>query len=92
MKYKIEISGGLLGLKTNLEGKLTAKDSALQKALLADKRVLNLNPNASAGFQYIFTIEKGRKRTQEHLFDDTTLSGSFKELLEVAEVEAKVYQ
>jgi len=92
MKYKVEITGGLLGMKTTLEGELTAKNNNLRKALLAEKQLLNLNPDRDVRYQYIFTIEKGRKKTQEYFFDDTTISGSFKELLSIAEVEAKVYQ
>ncbi len=92
MKYKIEISGGLLGLKTTLQGELTNKNSLLQNAFKSEKRLLNLNPNRSVGYTYMFSIEKGNKNTQEYFFDDTTLNDSFKELLEIAEVEAKVYQ
>ena len=92
MKYKVEISGGLLGMKTTLEGALNANDSRLQKALLAEKRLLNLDPTRSVGYKYTFTIEKGRNKMQEYLFDETTITGCFKELLSVAEVEAKVYQ
>jgi len=92
MKYKIEISGGLLGLKTTLQGELTNKNSLLQNAFQSEKRLLNLNPNRSVGYTYIFSIEKGYKKTQEYFFDDTTLNDNFKELLEIAELEAKVYQ
>jgi hypothetical protein len=92
MKYKVEISGGLLGMKSTLEGELTAKNSILKKALLAEKRLIDLNPNNGSGYKYTFTIEKGRNMTQEYYFDETTIKGSFKELLSVAEVDAKVYQ
>ncbi len=92
MNYKVEISGGLLGIKTILEGQLTTKDSLIQKALLTEKILLNLNPNNGLGCKYTFTIEKGRKNMQEYFFDETTLKGSFKELLTVAEVEAEIYQ
>ena len=92
MKYKIEISGGLLGLKTILQGELTKKNSLLQSAFQSEKRLLNLNPNRSVGYTYLFSIEKENKKTQEYFFDDTTLNDNFKELLEIAELEAKVYQ
>ena len=92
MKYKIEISGGLLGLKTTFQGELTIKNRLLQNAFQSEKRLLNLNPNRSAGYTYTFTIDKGNKKTQEYFFDDTTLNDNFKELLEIAEAEAKVYQ
>ena len=92
MKYKIEISGGLLGLKTILQGELTNKNSLLQSAFQSEKRLLNLNPNRSVGYTYMFSIEKENKKTQEYFFDDTTLNDNFKELLEIAELEAKVYQ
>lgn len=92
MKYKVEISGGLLGMKTILEGMLTNENSFLKKALLAEKSLLNLNPNAITNYTYTFSIEKGKKKMQEYLFDDTTLKGNFKELLEIAEVESKVFQ
>jgi len=92
MKYKIEITGGLLGMKTILEGTLTDENSSLIKELIGEKKLLNLNPNSSTGYKYTFILEFGRKKTQEHLFDDTTLTVSFKELLEIAQVEAKVYQ
>lgn len=92
MKYKIEISGGLLGLKTTLQGELTNKNSVLQNAFQSEKRLLNLNPNRSLGYTYMFSIETENKKTQEYFFDDTTLNDNFKELLEIAELEAKVYQ
>jgi len=60
--------------------------------LLKEKNRLKLNPYSSAGYKYLFSIEKGRRKTNEYLFDDLTLNGPFRELLEVAELEAKVYQ
>ncbi len=92
MKYKIEISGGLLGGKTILEGELNSQNEDLKKELLSEKRILNLNPNESVGYNYTFTLQKGRKRTVEFLFDETTLTNHFKELLKIAEVHSKVYQ
>ena len=92
MKYKIEISGGLLGLKTTLQGELTNKNSLLQNAFQSEKRLLNLNPSRIVRYTYTFTIEKGHKKTQEYFFDETTLNDNFKELLEIAEIESKVYQ
>jgi len=92
MNYKIEISGGLLGGKTILEGALDGQHEYLAKDLLAEKRTLNLNPNQSVGYKYLITLQKGRKRTVEYLFDEITLTDHFKELLKIAEVHSKVYQ
>ncbi len=92
MDYKIEISGGLLGGKTNLEGTLNGQHEDLKKELLAEKRTLNLNPNKSVGYKYMITLQKRRNRTVEFLFDETTLTDRFKELLKIAEVNSKVYQ
>jgi len=92
MKYKIEISGGLLGGKTILEGELNGQHEELRKALISDKRILNLNPKQSVGYTYTITLEKGRKHIREYLFDETTLTNHFKELLKIAEVHSKVYQ
>lgn len=92
MKYKIEISGGLLGGKTILEGELNGQHENLRKALLSEKRLLNLNPNQSVGYNYLITVQRGRRRHAEFLFDETTISDHFKELLKIAEVHSKVYQ
>ena len=92
MEYKIEISGGSLDGKTNLEGTLNEQYEYLKKELLLEKRTLNLNPSQSVGYTYFFILRKGRKHTLEFLFDETTLTNPFKELLKIAEVHSKVYQ
>ena len=91
MKYNIEITGGLTGIKTVLEGELTAQDQKLERLLLDEKKVVSLNPNASVGYQYKINLEKGRRNKREYLYDETTLTDSFKELLELAKAESKVY-
>ncbi len=92
MEYKIEISGGLLGGTTILEGQLNGQHEYLRQTLLSEKRILNLNPNQSVGYKYLITLQTGRKYNAEFLFDETTLKGHFKELLKIAEVHSKVYQ
>lgn len=93
MNYKVEILGGLTRVKTILEGTLSENHTTLKKAILSEKRLMNINPTETYGYTYYIDIDNGRgkKNKKEFLFNDSTLPKHFKELLQIAEVEASVF-
>jgi len=93
MKYRVEILGGLTRVKTILEGTLSENHSLLKKAIISEKRLMNVNPTENYGYTYHIDIDNGRgkKNKREFLYNDATLPKHFKELLQIAEVEASVF-
>ena len=91
MNYTIEISGGLLGTKTVLEGKINGEHKSLQKALLSEKNLIKLDPTHNNQFRYIINIDAGRRKKIEFMFDELNLPSNLKHLLDVAKTESEVY-